>query len=61
VVSLNSETRRLVKQITSAFANLYDTGRRIFDIIEVLVMPEKALEKRGACDAEAIGITTITA
>ncbi len=45
VVSLNSETRRLVEQITSALANLYEPGRWVFDVVEVLGMPEKALEK----------------
>jgi hypothetical protein len=45
VVSLNSETRRLVEQITAALANLYDPGQWVFDVVEVLGMPEKALEK----------------
>ncbi|WP_340123453.1 response regulator [Methylobacter svalbardensis] len=45
VVSLNSETRRLVEQISAALANLYDPGQWVLDVVEVLGMPEKALEK----------------
>jgi CheY-like chemotaxis protein len=45
VVSLNSETRRLVEQITTALSNLYEPGQWVFDVVEVLGMPEKALEK----------------
>ncbi|PPK74222.1 KaiB-like protein [Methylobacter tundripaludum] len=45
VVSLNNETRRLVEQITAALANLYDPGQWVLDVVEVLGMPEKALEK----------------
>jgi len=45
VVSLNSETRRLVEQITAALANLYDPGYWVLNVVEVLGMPEKALEK----------------
>lgn len=45
VVSLNNETRRLVEQITVALAKLYDPGQWVLDVVEVLGMPEKALEK----------------
>jgi len=45
VVSLNNETRRLVEEITAALANLYGPGQWVFDVVEVLGMPEKALEK----------------
>jgi len=45
VVSLNNETRRLVEQITIALSNLYEPGQWVFDVVEVLGMPEKALEK----------------
>jgi len=45
VVSLNSETRRLVEQISAELANLYDPGQWVLDVVEVLGMPEKALEK----------------
>ncbi|MGZ5012083.1 MAG: response regulator [Methylobacter sp.] len=45
VVSLTSETRRLVEQITVALSNLYEPGQWVFDVVEVLGMPEKALEK----------------
>ncbi|MGZ5017224.1 MAG: response regulator [Methylobacter sp.] len=45
VVSLNRETRSLVEQITTALANLYEPGQWVFDVVEVLGMPEKALEK----------------
>lgn len=45
VVSLNSETRRLVEQMSVALAKLYDPGHWVLDVVEVLGMPEKALEK----------------
>ncbi|HEY8095518.1 MAG TPA: circadian clock KaiB family protein [Methylobacter sp.] len=45
VASLNGETRRLVEQISAALANLYDSGYWVLDVVEVLHMPEKALEK----------------
>jgi len=45
VVSLNSETRRLVGQITAVLNTLYEPGYWVFDVVEVLGMPEKALEK----------------
>ncbi len=45
VVSLNSETRRLVERISAALASLYDSGYWVLDVVEVLGMPEKALEK----------------
>ncbi len=45
VVSLNRETRRLVEQISAALTNLYEPGQWVFDVVEVLGMPEKALEK----------------
>ncbi|MGJ0492070.1 response regulator [Methylobacter sp.] len=45
VVSLNNETRRLVEQITVALTKLYDPGQWVLDVVEVLGMPEKALEK----------------
>ncbi|WP_027158507.1 response regulator [Methylobacter luteus] len=45
VVSLNNETRRMVEQITVALAKLYDPGQWVLDVVEVLGMPEKALEK----------------
>jgi CheY-like chemotaxis protein len=45
VVSLNSETRRLVEQFSVALAKLYDPGHWVLDVVEVLGMPEKALEK----------------
>jgi CheY-like chemotaxis protein len=45
VVSLNSETRRLVEQMSMALAKLYDPGHWVLDVVEVLGMPEKALEK----------------
>jgi len=45
VVSLNSETRGLVEQITAALSNLYSPGHWVLDVVEVLGMPEKALEK----------------
>jgi CheY-like chemotaxis protein len=45
VVSLNSETRRLVEQITAALTSLYDPGQWVLDVVEVLGMPEKALER----------------
>jgi CheY-like chemotaxis protein len=45
VVSLNADTRRLVEQITAALTNLYDPGQWVLNVVEVLGMPEKALEK----------------
>ncbi|CAI8791386.1 response regulator [Methylocaldum szegediense] len=45
VVSLNSETRRLVEEMTAALSRLYDPGQWVLDVVEVLGMPEKALEK----------------
>lgn len=45
VVSLNNDTRRLVDQITTALASFYEPGQWVFDVVEVLGMPEKALEK----------------
>ncbi|MGZ8096160.1 MAG: response regulator [Methylosarcina sp.] len=45
VVSLNKETRRLVEEISVALTQLYDPGHWVLDVVEVLGMPEKALEK----------------
>ncbi|PPD32830.1 MAG: response regulator receiver protein [Methylomonas sp.] len=45
VVSLNQETRRMVEQISALLAGIYEPGHWVFDVIEVLGMPEKALEK----------------
>lgn len=45
VVSLNPETRRMVEQISAVLAGIYEPGRWVFDVVEVLGMPEKALEK----------------
>ncbi len=45
VVSLNAETRKLVEQIASVLATIYAPGQWSFDTVEVLGMPEKALEK----------------
>lgn len=45
VVSLNNETRRLVDQISSVLSTIYEPGHWVFDVVEVLGMPEKALEK----------------
>jgi len=45
VVSLNKETRQLVEQITTALTSLYEPGYWVLDVVEVLDMPEKALEK----------------
>jgi CheY-like chemotaxis protein len=45
VVSMNNGSRRLVEQISAALADLYDPGQWVLDVVEVLGMPEKALEK----------------
>ncbi|MGZ4999346.1 MAG: response regulator, partial [Methylomonas sp.] len=45
VVSLNNETRRLVDQISAVLNTIYEPGHWVFDVVEVLDMPEKALEK----------------
>ncbi len=44
VVSLNDETRAMSAQITRMLTNLYEPGQWSFETIEVLAMPEKALE-----------------
>ncbi len=44
VVSLNPETRRLVKQISTVLAGIYEPSHWVFEVVEVLGMPEKALE-----------------
>lgn len=45
VVSLNQETRRMVEQISAVLAGIYEPGHWVFEVVEVLGMPEKALEK----------------
>ena len=45
IVSLNNDMRRLVDQIISLLSTLYQPGQWVFDVVEVLDMPEKALEK----------------
>lgn len=45
VVSLNAETRRLVEQISAVLTGIYEPGHWVFDVVEVLGMPEKALEQ----------------
>jgi len=45
VVSLTPETRQLVEQLSAVLAGIYEPGRWVFDVVEVLGMPEKALEK----------------
>jgi CheY-like chemotaxis protein len=45
VISLNPETRHMVEQISALLASIYEPGHWVFDVIEVLGMPEKALEK----------------
>jgi CheY-like chemotaxis protein len=45
IVSLNRETRHLVEQFSTVLNTLYDPGQWVFDVVEVLSMPEKALEK----------------
>ncbi len=45
VVSLNKETRQLVDQLSERLTSLYEPGYWIFDVVEVLGTPEKALEK----------------
>lgn len=45
VVSLNAETRRLVDQLSAVLMTTYEPGQWVFDVVEVLGMPEKALEK----------------
>lgn len=45
VVILNADTRRLVDQISAVLSNIYDPGYWVLDVVEVLGMPEKALEK----------------
>lgn len=45
VVSLTAETRRLVEQLSALLSGIYEPGHWVFDVVEVLGMPEKALEK----------------
>ncbi|MGZ5000333.1 MAG: response regulator [Methylomonas sp.] len=45
VRSIDGEARRLIAQLTAELANLYDIGQWSLDVVEVLSMPEKALEK----------------
>ena len=35
----------MVEQISAVLAGIYEPGRWVFDVVEVLGMPEKALEK----------------
>lgn len=44
VRSMNNDARRLIAQLTAELANLYDIGQWVLDVVEVLSMPEKALE-----------------
>jgi len=45
VVSLNPDTQKLVGQITTMLSTLYQPGYWVFEVVEVLSMPEKALER----------------
>lgn len=45
VVSLTPETKRLVEQLSASLASIYEPGHWAFDVVEVLGMPEKAMEK----------------
>ncbi|MGR8932036.1 MAG: response regulator [Gammaproteobacteria bacterium] len=45
VVSLTAETKRLVEQLSAVLASIYEPGHWVFDVVEVLGMPEKALER----------------
>jgi hypothetical protein len=45
VISLNSETRRQVGEITAMFATLYKLGQWVFGAIGVLGISEKARQK----------------
>ena len=45
IVSLNTEFRLLIEQLSSVLAATYKTGYWNLDVVEVLDMPEKALSK----------------
>lgn len=45
VVSLNTEIRKLIEQLSTVLSATYPPGRWVLDVVEVLGMPEKALEK----------------
>jgi len=45
VVSINPEVQKLIKQLSGALAATYQPGFWVLDVVEVLGMPEKALEK----------------
>jgi CheY-like chemotaxis protein len=44
IASANHETRLLVEKFTAVLAAIYAPGRWVLDVVEVLSMPEKALE-----------------
>ena len=45
VVSINPEVKKLIKQLSGVLAATYQPGFWVLDVVEVLGMPEKALEK----------------
>jgi len=44
-VSINPEVQKLINQLSGALAATYQPGFWVLDVVEVLGMPEKALEK----------------
>lgn len=45
VMAINAEIRKLIEQITAALMATYGPGHWVLDVVEVLGMPEKALER----------------
>lgn len=45
IVSVNAEAQRLINQLSSVLAATYRPGFWVLNVVEVLGMPEKALEK----------------
>lgn len=45
VISITPDIKKLIERITSVLSVTYEPGRWVFDVVEVLDMPEKALER----------------
>jgi CheY-like chemotaxis protein len=45
IVSITPDIRKLIERITNVLSVTFEPGRWVFDVVEVLGMPEKALER----------------
>jgi CheY-like chemotaxis protein len=45
IISITPDIKKLIERITSVLSVTYEPGRWVFDVVEVLDMPEKALER----------------